>query len=148
MFNMSKFIPNEEYSRSALIFCFHLKTTAAELYRLLQETYGEYVPLQETYERWLRRFKDGNIEVADKERGKPPKNSKMWNCKRCWMKMIRKHKHNFAEQLGVSQQTVSNRLREMGKIQKTGRWVPHELNDLQMEMHKNTYYILLDRYKR
>ena len=35
----------------------------------------------------------------------------------------------LAEQLGVSQQAVSNRPREMGKIQKTGRWVPHELND-------------------
>ena len=35
----------------------------------------------------------------------------------------------LAEQLGVNQQYVSNRLREMGKIQKTGRWVPHELND-------------------
>ena len=23
-----------------------------------------------------------------------PKNSKMWNCKRCWTKMIRKHKNN------------------------------------------------------
>ena len=35
----------------------------------------------------------------------------------------------LTEQLGVSQHTVSNRSREMGKIQKTGRSVPHELND-------------------
>jgi len=35
----------------------------------------------------------------------------------------------LAEQLSVSQQAVSNRLREMGKIQKVGRWVPHELNE-------------------
>ena len=32
----------------------------------------------------------------------------------------------LAEQLSVSQQAVSNRLREMGKIQKVGRWMPHE----------------------
>ena len=30
----------------------------------------------------------------------------------------------LAEQLGVSQQVVSNRLREMGKIQNASRWVP------------------------
>ena len=36
----------------------------------------------------------------------------------------------------------------MGKIQKTGRWVPRELNDGQMEKHKNTYDILLSRYKK
>ena len=35
----------------------------------------------------------------------------------------------LAEQLSVSQQAVSNRLREMGKIQKVGRWVPYELNE-------------------
>ena len=30
----------------------------------------------------------------DKEHGKSSKNSKMWNCKHCWTKMIRKHKNN------------------------------------------------------
>ena len=35
----------------------------------------------------------------------------------------------LAEQLGVSQHAVS-KLREVGKIQNTGRWVSHELNEL------------------
>jgi len=48
------------------------------------------------------------------------------------------------EQLSVSQQAVSNHLREMGKIQKVGRWMPHELNERQMERCKNTCEILLD----
>ena len=30
-------------------FCFHLKKTAAESYRLLQEAYGEQAPSQETF---------------------------------------------------------------------------------------------------
>jgi len=53
----------------------------------------------------------------------------------------------LAEQLSISQQAVSNRLREMGKIQKVGRWVPHELNERQMERRKNME-ILLERYRR
>ena len=51
------------------------------------------------------------------------------------------------EQLGVSQQAVSNRSREMGKIQKTVIWVPQELNDRKMQKWKNTCDILLARYK-
>jgi len=43
----------------------------------------------------------------------------------------------LAEQLSVSQQAVSNRLREMEKIQKVDRWVPHELNERQMERRKH-----------
>jgi len=46
VFNMSKFVPNREHSRTALIFCFHLKKTAAESYRLLGEAYGEHAPSQ------------------------------------------------------------------------------------------------------
>jgi len=54
----------------------------------------------------------------------------------------------LAEQLSISQQAVSNRLREMEKIQKVGRWVPHELNERQMERRKNICEILLERYRR
>ena len=36
----------------------------------------------------------------------------------------------------------------MGKIWKNSRWVPHELNDGQMEKRKNTRDILLTQYKR
>jgi len=54
----------------------------------------------------------------------------------------------LAEQLSISQQAVSNRLREMEKSQKVGRWVPHELNERQIEKRKNTCEILLERYRR
>jgi len=36
----------------------------------------------------------------------------------------------------------------MGKIQKVGRWVAHELNERQIERRKNTCEILLERYRR
>ena len=54
----------------------------------------------------------------------------------------------LAEQLGVSQAAISMRLHAMGKVQKIGKWVPHELNDKQMERHQNTCQILLARQKR
>ena len=65
---MMKFVPNEEHSRTALIFCFHLKKTAAESYRLLGEVYGEH-----RKKRVNNGFKIEDFDVADKEHGKPPK---------------------------------------------------------------------------
>ena len=53
----------------------------------------------------------------------------------------------LVEQLGVSQ-AISMRLHAMGKVQKIGKWVPHELNDRQIERHQNTCQILLARQKR
>jgi len=54
----------------------------------------------------------------------------------------------LAEQLGVSQAAISMWLHAMGKVQKIGKWVPHELNDRQMERRQNTCQILLARQKR
>jgi len=54
----------------------------------------------------------------------------------------------LAEQLGVSQAAISMRLYAMGKVQKIGKWMPHELNDRQMERRQNTCQILLARRKR
>ena len=54
----------------------------------------------------------------------------------------------LAKQLGISQAAISMRLHAMGKVQKIGKWVPHELNDRQMERRQNTCQILLARQKR
>jgi hypothetical protein len=37
----------------------------------------------------------------------------------------------LAEALNVSQETISGRLRGMGKINKIGKWVPYNFNDRQ-----------------
>ncbi|GBP89672.1 Mariner Mos1 transposase [Eumeta japonica] len=42
----------------------------------------------------------------------------------------------MADMLNVAQQTISDRLKAMGKIQKCEKWVPHELNERQMENRK------------
>ena len=142
---MSKFVPNKEHSRTALIFCFHLKKTAAESYRLLREAYGEHAPSQDTCERWFRRFKSGDFDVADKEHGKPSKRYEDVELQALLDEDDSQTQKQLAEQLSVSQQAVSNRLR---KIQKVGRWISHELNERQMERRKNICEILLERYKR
>jgi len=53
-----------------------------------------------------------------------------------------------AKQLDVFQAAISMRLHAMGKVQKIGKWVPHELNDRQMERRQNTCQILRARQKR
>ena len=50
----------------------------------------------------------------------------------------------LAKQLGVSQAAISMRLHATRKVQKIGKWVPHELNNKQMERRQ----ILLARQKR
>ncbi|EGI68421.1 Mariner Mos1 transposase [Acromyrmex echinatior] len=113
-------MPNKEHSRTALIFCFCLKKTA-ESYRLLREAYGKHASSQDTCERWFRRFKSDDFDVADKKHGKPSKRYEDVELQALLDEDDSQTQKQLAEQLSVSQ-VVSNRLREMGKIQKVGRY--------------------------
>ena len=52
----------------------------------------------------------------------------------------------LADQLNVTREAVSIRLKAMGKIE-VGKWVPHALTERQQENRKTTCKILLARYK-
>ena len=56
---MSTFVPAKQYLREALLFCFNLKKSAAEGYRLLCEAYGEHALSIKTCDYWFRRFENG-----------------------------------------------------------------------------------------
>ena len=90
---MTKFVwINKEHSRTALIFCFHLKKTAAESYQLLGEAYGEHAPLFVNDDFSISKLEISMLQTRNTENH--PKSTKTWNCKHCWMKMIHKHKNN------------------------------------------------------
>jgi Zn-dependent peptidase ImmA (M78 family) len=46
----------------------------------------------------------------------------------------------LADQLNVSREDISRRLKAMGKIHKIGKWVPHELNERQQENRKKKLF--------
>ena len=52
------------------------------------------------------------------------------------------------DQLSVTREAISIRLKAMGKVQKIGKWVPHELNERQLENRKTICEMLLARYKK
>jgi len=54
----------------------------------------------------------------------------------------------LALRLGVTQQTISYRLKSLGMIQKQGNWVPYELKPRNIERRFFTCEMLLARHKR
>lgn len=127
---------------------FIMGKTAAEAYRILCKVYVEHAPSQTTCERFFKRFKNDNFSIKDDER--PGRSSAfedqeiqaLLNENAC------QTQKQLALQLGVAQQTVSDRLKAMGKILKEGKWVPHKLDDRQIENRKVVCEMLLQRHKR
>jgi len=54
----------------------------------------------------------------------------------------------LAEQLGVMQQAISILLRTMGKVQKEGRWVPHELSENNQNWRRDIALTLLSKFRK
>lgn len=61
---------NKRHLREALLFCFHLKKTAAQAHDMLMDAYDTYAP-SKTMCRDC--FKDGDFKVEDHERSGRPK---------------------------------------------------------------------------
>ena len=66
---MSNFVPGNYDLRTALIFCYHLKKTAAESHRMLVETYDEHALGKSQCFEWFKKFRSGNFDVRNEERG-------------------------------------------------------------------------------
>ena len=79
--NMSSFVPTNYDLRTAVVFCYHLKETAAESYRMLVEAYGEHALGKTQCSEWFKKFKSGNFDVRNENRGKPPKKFEDWDQK-------------------------------------------------------------------
>jgi len=88
------------------------------------------------------------ILVRNEERGKPPKKFENSELQALLDEDDAQTQQQLADQLNVTREAVSIRLKVMGKIQKIGKWVPHELNERQQENRKTTCEMLLARYKR
>lgn len=145
---MSNLVSEKREMRTALLFCFRLKKTAAESHRMLVQAYGDNALSETTCRDWFRRFKSGDFDVGDKERPGQPKKFEDTELQSLLDEDDTQTQEQLAKQLGVAQQTVSDRLKAMGKIQKEGKWVPHELTERQQENRKTISEMLLARYHR
>ena len=103
---------------TALIFCYHLKKTAAESHRMLVEAYGALGKSQ-CFE-WFKKFKSGDFDVRNEERGKPPKKFEDSELQ-ALLDEDDAQTQQFADQLNMTGGAVSIRLKSMRKIQKMGK---------------------------
>ena len=70
---MSSFEPNKRHLRELFIYFFNLKKSAAEAHRLLVEAYGEAALSERSCREWFKKFKNGEINIEEKERSGRPK---------------------------------------------------------------------------
>ena len=69
-------MPNSHHLCEVLLHYLISKETAAESYHILVKVYGEHALSETTCRDWFRRFKSGNFDFSNTDRGKPSKKFK------------------------------------------------------------------------
>ena len=119
--------------RAALIFCYHLKKIVAESHRMLVEAYGVHALGKSQCFEWFKKFRSGNFDARNEERGRRPKKFQDSELQASLDEDDAQTQQQLAYRLNVTREAVSIRLKAMGKIEKVGKWVPHEPNERQQE---------------
>ncbi|UYV71485.1 SETMAR [Cordylochernes scorpioides] len=88
-----------------------LPESAADGHRLLCEAYGEHALSIKSCEYWFRRFKSGDFDTRDKERGGRPIKFEDAELEAFLDEDSSQTQEELAETLGVTQQAISNRLK-------------------------------------
>ena len=112
------------------------------------KVYGKHALSETTCKDWFQRLKNGDSDLNNKYRGKPPTRFEDAELQALLDKGSTQTLKKLAKALEVDQGTISRRLHAIEKIRNKGKWVPYELKKRDIERLKNSCEILFDRFKR
>ncbi|KAL6257781.1 hypothetical protein P5V15_011366 [Pogonomyrmex californicus] len=138
----------KEHIRFSIHFTFHLKKNAAEPTAMICAAYGENAVSHTTCKRWYQKFRQGDFSLEDEPRAGRPQKIETDELQALLDINSAQTKKELAEQLGVTQQSISVRLHTMGKVQKEGRWIPHELSEDNKNRRRDTALTLLSKFRK
>ncbi|KAG5307583.1 MOS1T transposase, partial [Pseudoatta argentina] len=113
-----------------------MKKSAAEVHRMLSNTYGEAAINERTCREWFQRFKNGDFDVEDRHSDGREKVCEDAELEALLDQDSCQNQEELARSLEVTQQTISKRLKVMGMIQNQGNWIPYELDKVILQ-HDN-----------
>lgn len=120
---------NNRDFRAIFFYEFKRGSNASEATRNIVAAFGEDSVKERTVRYWFKKFKDGDTNLDNEERGRPGSAIDDDQLKELVEADPRTTVRMLAEELEVSIGTVSNHLRQIGKSKKLDKWVPHELNE-------------------
>lgn len=85
---------------------------------MLVEAYGDHALSKSACQGWFRRFKSGDFDLSNKERGKPPKKFEDADLQALLDEGDAQTQEQMAEALQCTQASISSRLKKMGTISK------------------------------
>jgi hypothetical protein len=70
---MAGYVPENEFQRGNLLFCYFLQKNAEQAHQMLVEAYGVHALSRTQCFEWFRKFGAGQYELSNQPRGRPSK---------------------------------------------------------------------------
>ncbi|XP_045454940.1 histone-lysine N-methyltransferase SETMAR-like [Melitaea cinxia] len=124
---------------------FRRRSKAAETARNINDVYGANTTNDRTIRYLFARFRSGNFDLRNEPRGRPKMLVDNDELKVIVGADDSQTTAELAAAFEVSTRTILVHLRQIGKIRKLDKWVPHELNERQREIRVEACLALLNR---
>ncbi|KAJ0172710.1 hypothetical protein K1T71_011849 [Dendrolimus kikuchii] len=125
---------------------FHRGTSVAKTARRINDVYGGGVAKENTVRFWFQRFRSRNFDQQNKPRGRPETKVDNAELKAIVEADPSQTTSEIAAGCGVSDKTVLIHLKQIGKVKKLERWVPHELSAANRQTRVDCCVTLLNRH--
>lgn len=117
--------------RVILLHEFKLKHNAVEATRNINDAWGEGTASKRTTRRWFAKFRNGDTTLKEAEGRGRPSDVDDDILKAFIEANPTVTTREAANELNVNHTTVVRHLKQLGKVKKLDKWVPHELNEKQ-----------------
>lgn len=115
--------------RTCLLYEFKLKKNASEAARNICQAWGKDSVSKRDAQRWYKRFRSGDTSIEDQCRLGRPSAIDNSSLKIQIESNPQQSTRELADIFGVDNTTVCDHLRQIGKVKKLQKWVPHQLNE-------------------
>lgn len=122
---------SKEDFRIIYFYEFKLGRNAAETCRNVNKVWGEGTVNESTVQRWFQKFRNGNFNLKDQKGRGRHGNVNNDELKEIIETDPRKSTREVAKELAVDHTTILRHLKEIGKVKKLDKWIPHQLNQNQ-----------------
>ena len=134
-----------EHFRHILLFEFNRGAKAAEAARNICAVYGDTAIGESTGNKWFYHFKEDRFDISDT----PPSRRPSGFDEDCLNTLIHidpcRCTRELANVMNCDHSTIVRHLRSMGKVQKSGVWVPHALsqnNKMKCQVEKLNIFLI------
>ncbi|GAV09580.1 hypothetical protein RvY_19088 [Ramazzottius varieornatus] len=124
---------------------FRRGTNAAQTARNINNVFGEDATNERTVERWYARFRSGDFSLEDHPHGRPKLKVNNDELRKLVESDPSQTSAVLSQHFNVSPVTIDLHLRQIGKVKKLEKWVPHQLSALQKRHRVDVCLSLLNR---